>query len=116
MRVLLDECLPRRLKRVLAGHDARTGPEMGWARKRNGELLRLAVAAEFDAFLTVDRKLQHQQNLSAFNIAAVVLEAKSKTLAELRPLISEVLEGRPKAPKRQPTVVRSRDARRLTND
>jgi len=37
VRVLLDECLPRRLKRELAGHDARTGPEMGWARKRKGQ-------------------------------------------------------------------------------
>ena len=116
MRVLLDECLPRRLKRELAGHDARTGPEMGWARKRNGELLRLAVAAEFDAFLTVDRKLQHQQNLSAFNLAVVVLEAKSNTLADLQPLMPEVLEILPTAPRGQATVVRGRDARRLTID
>ena len=43
MRVLLDECLPRRLKRELVGHDARTAPEMGWASKRNGELLALAA-------------------------------------------------------------------------
>ena len=41
MRVLLDECLPRRLKREIVGHDARTVPEMGWASKRNGELLAL---------------------------------------------------------------------------
>ena len=44
MRVLLDECLPRRLKRELVGHDAKTVPEMGWASKRNGELLALAAA------------------------------------------------------------------------
>lgn len=68
MRVLLDECLPRRLNRDLVGHDARTAPEMGWASKRNSELLRLAER-EFDAFLTVDRKLQYQQKLSAFKIA-----------------------------------------------
>jgi predicted nuclease of predicted toxin-antitoxin system len=54
VRVLLDECLPRRLKRDIVGHDARTVPEMGWATKRNGELLALA-ATEFDVFLTVDR-------------------------------------------------------------
>ena len=47
MRVLLDECLPRRLKRELVGHDARTVPEMGWASKKNGELLALAPI-EFD--------------------------------------------------------------------
>ena len=51
MRVLLDECLPRRLKRELVGHEVRTAPEMGWASKRNGELLALA-AGEFDVFLT----------------------------------------------------------------
>ena len=56
MRVLLDECLPRRLKRELVGQDARTAPEMGWASKRNGELLALAAAA-FDVFLTADRNL-----------------------------------------------------------
>lgn len=116
MRVLLDECLPRRLKRELVGHDVRTAPEMGWASKRNGDLLRAAVAAGFDAFVTVDRKLQHQQNLSAFNIAVVVLEAKSNTAVALRPLIADVLEVLPKAPKGEATVVRGRDARRLTND
>jgi len=47
VRVLLDECLPRRLKRDLVGHDAKTAPEMGWAGKKNGELLTVA-SAEFD--------------------------------------------------------------------
>ena len=50
MRVLLDECLPRRLKRELVGHDVKTAPEMGWAAMRNGELLALA-AAQFDVFV-----------------------------------------------------------------
>lgn len=90
MRVLLDECLPGRLKRDLAGHDARTGPEMGWASKRNGELLRLAER-EFDAFLTVDRKLPYQQNLPTFQIGIIVMLARSNTLLDLRPLIPEVL-------------------------
>ena len=78
MRVLLDECLPRRLKRELVGHDARTVPEMGWASKRNGELLALA-AGEFDVFLTADRNLSYQQDVSAFNIAVVVLVAREAT-------------------------------------
>ena len=56
MRILLDECLPKRLKRDLVGHHARTVPEMGWASKTNGELLALAEAG-FDVFLTVDRNL-----------------------------------------------------------
>jgi hypothetical protein len=65
---------------------------MGWASKRNGELLHLAER-EFDVFLTVDQKLQHQQNLSAFNIAVIVLIAASNTLAELRPLMPKVVES-----------------------
>ena len=61
MRILLDECLPKRLKRDLIGHEARV-PEMGWAGKQNGDLLALA-APEFDIFLTVDRNLSFQQRI-----------------------------------------------------
>jgi hypothetical protein len=60
VRVLLDECLPRRLKRDLVGHHVRTGPEMGWASKTNGELLALAVD-HFDIFLTADRNLSYRK-------------------------------------------------------
>ena len=95
---------PRRLKRDLPGQDGRTTPEMEWASKRNGDLLRLAEA-QFDIFLTVDRKLQYQQNLSAFNIAVVVMVAQSNTLLDLQPLMSKVLESLPKATPGQATVV-----------
>ena len=115
VRVLLDECLPRRLKRDLVGHDARTAPEVGWASKRNGELLRLAER-EFDVFLTVDRKLQHQQNLSAFHIAVVVLVAQTNTLADLQPLMPSLLEQLPHAKPGQVLVVGTRGESRLTND
>lgn len=91
MRVLLDECLPRRLKRDLVGHDVRTAPEMGWASKTNGQLLALA-SAEFDVFLTSDRNLSHQQNLSAFDIVVIVLIAASNRIDDLRPLVPQVLE------------------------
>jgi len=114
VRVLLDECLPRRLKRDLVGHDARTTPEMGWASKRNGDLLRLAER-DFDVFLTVDRKLQHQQNLSTFNIAVVVLVAPSNTLADLQPLMTTVLENLARA-KRGEALVLGGGESRLTND
>ena len=72
MRVLLDECLPRRLKRTLIGHDVRTAQEMGWAGTRNGDLLRLA-ARECDAFFTVDRRLAGQQHLADFTIAVPIM-------------------------------------------
>ena len=89
MRILLDECLPKRLKRDLAGHDARTVPEMGWAGKQNGELLALA-SSQFDVFLTVDRNLSFQQNISTLNIAVVVMVAKGNRHADLQPLMADV--------------------------
>jgi hypothetical protein len=54
MRLLLDESLPRGLKRHLTAHEVATVPEQRWAGKSNGEFLRLAEA-EFDAFLTADK-------------------------------------------------------------
>lgn len=104
MRVLLDECLPRRLKRELAGHESRTAPEMGWASKRNGELLALAVG-QFDAFLTADRNLSYQQDLSLFDIAVVVLVARSNRLDDSRPLMPRVLEKLPTAKRRAVTRI-----------
>jgi hypothetical protein len=106
VRVLLDECLPRRLKRELVGHDARTAPEMGWASKRNGELLALAATA-FDVFLTADRNLSYQQEVSAFNIAVIVLVAQSNRIDDLRPLAPRVLEVLATAKRGAVTVVRS---------
>ena len=104
MRVLLDECLPRRLKRELVGHDVKTAPEMGWASKRNGELLGLAVS-RFDVFLTADRNLSDQQDVSAFDIAVVVLAARSNRLEDLRPLVPRLLEVLPTTARRAVTIV-----------
>ena len=76
MRVLLDECLPRRLRREFAGHNVSTVAEKGWAGVKNGELLQLA-APHFDVFLTVDGSIKHQQNIRALKIFVVTLRAKS---------------------------------------
>ncbi len=86
MRILLDECLPRRLKRDLVGHETKTVPEMGWAGKTNGALLTVAQV-DFDVFLTVDRNLSFQQDINKFNIAVVVLVAKSNKHAALQTLV-----------------------------
>ena len=91
MRILLDECLPGRLKRDLPGHEVLTVPEAGWAGRKNGVLLRLA-AEHFDVFLTVDRGLPFQQHVVGLDIAIVVLIASANRLDALRPLRPMVLE------------------------
>jgi len=89
-RILLDECIDRRLARQFSGHLVRTVPEMGWSGKQNGNLLVLAQE-HFDAFITVDRNLSLQQNLPAFDIAVIVLCARSNRLQDLLPLVPDVL-------------------------
>lgn len=91
MRVLLDECLPKRLKREVAAEVVRTVPEMGWASAKNGALLRLAEQ-EFDVFLTADQHLERQQNLKSYRRAVVVLSARSNDIEDLRPLMPAVNE------------------------
>lgn len=63
---------------------------MGWASKKNGELLRL-MASHFDVFVTVDSNLSAQQNLSASSFAVIVLRAHNNRLATLKLLMPQVL-------------------------
>jgi predicted nuclease of predicted toxin-antitoxin system len=86
MRLLLDESVPSRLSRVLAGREVRTVGEMGWSGVKNGKLLALAATA-FDAFITVDKNLPHQQNLTTLPVAVIVLDARSIELPALLPLV-----------------------------
>lgn len=90
MRILLDECLPRRLKAQFPGHVVRTVPEAGWAGKKNGELLR-AASGNVDVFITVDSNLAYQQHLINLPFAVIVLSAHSNRLQDLIPLVPEVL-------------------------
>ena len=90
MRVLLDECVDWRLSRDIVGHDVKTARQMGWSTIKNGELLALA-AQHFDVFVTVDRNLSFQQNLVSFDIAVIVLGARSNRIADLRLLVPDLL-------------------------
>jgi hypothetical protein len=62
-----------------------------WTGKKNGELLRLAEQ-EFDVFVTMDKNLEHQQNLGALNMAVIVLRARSNAYSVVAPLIPRVNE------------------------
>lgn len=92
MRVLLDENVDRLLKSLFAADfEVFSVRERGWNGKNNGELLRLAER-EFDAFVTMDRNLEHQQNLSALNLAVIVLRARSNAYPVVAPLMPEMNE------------------------
>jgi uncharacterized protein DUF5615 len=89
-RVLLDENLPRLLKRELPGFEVRTVAEVGWAGIKNGALLRLAET-EFDVFVTADKSISFQQSLAAFQLGFVVLRAYTTKLEDLLPLVPATL-------------------------
>lgn len=91
MKVLLDECLPRRLKRELREYDVATVPEMGWAGIKNGALLRLIQTAGIEVFVTIDGNLTYQQNLKDTRLTIIVLKAPDNTIETLRPLAPRIL-------------------------
>jgi hypothetical protein len=75
MRVLLDECVPRKFRNFLPDYDCHTVPEQGLAGKKNGELLSLAEKSGFQVFLTLDRGLEYEQNLQQRPIAVIANQA-----------------------------------------
>lgn len=93
MKLLLDECLPRKLKNHLPGHECQTVPEAGWAGKKNGELLLLAEKSGFEIFLTLDQGIEYEQNLKGREITIVIVTARSSQLADLLPRMPAVLEA-----------------------
>ena len=90
MRLLLDENLPKRLKIDFSGHDVYTVREKGWNGIKNGDLIKLLLADNFDVLLTFDKNLQHQQNFTKYPVTVIVLSAENNTYLTLRSLSPEV--------------------------
>ena len=90
MKILLDECVPRPLKRELSDYEIQTVTEMGWSGTKNGELLQLMAQNGFTILLTTDQNLQYQQNLQSSGVAVIVMVASSNRLPNLIPLIPDV--------------------------
>jgi hypothetical protein len=90
VRILLDENLDWRPRRDLPGHTVESAPLIGWAGLKNSAPLAEAEKS-FEVLLTMDSNMEHQQNLSRFQIAVIALNARSNRLAETRPLMPKVL-------------------------
>ncbi len=92
MRLLLDESVPRRLAASFPDRfEVQTVPQMGWAGTGNGALLLLAANHGFDALITVDRGIAHEQNPSSLPIPVVVILATRNRLQELQPLVPQTV-------------------------
>jgi hypothetical protein len=92
MKLLLDECVTRKLAREFVGHDVFTVDEAGFKGLKNGALLRRAVSENFEVLVTVNQNLSRQQNLKSLDIAVLILVARKNRYDALKPLIPEALE------------------------
>lgn len=93
MKLLLDECAPKRLKNDFPGHETLTVAEVGLNGVKNGQLLRAAVDNGFDVLITVDQRLRFQQNLTQFNLAVIIMVAKPCRYPQLKLLAPTVLKA-----------------------
>ncbi len=92
MRLLLDESVPRPLRTSFpTAYEVRTVPQMGWAGTENGALLGLAPDGGFDALITVDRGIAHQQNWDDLPLPVIIMLAVSNRPDDLRPLVPKVI-------------------------
>lgn len=94
MKLLLDENLPKRLKLDFPEHEIYTVRDKGWNGIGNGELLKLLTENYFNALLTFDKNLQHQQNFQQYPITVFVLSAvinSYEELSKLTPLVNDWL-------------------------
>ncbi len=91
MKLLLDECTPQRLKADFTGHEIFTVNDVGLSGVKNGALLR-AAAGNFEALITVDRKMPLQQNIFGLDLTLIVLVAKPCRYPQLKLLVPKVLD------------------------
>ena len=80
MKILLDECVPWPMRKLLMGHECTNPFRCGWSGVTNGELLKLAEN-QFDLFITSDQNLRYQQNLTGRRIA--ILELSTNDLRRI---------------------------------
>ena len=80
MKILLDECVPWPMHKLLVGHTCTTAKKRGWHAVKNGELIQKAET-EFDLFITCDQNIRYQQNLQGRRIA--ILELSSNDLRRI---------------------------------
>ena len=90
MTILLDHCLPKRLRRLLPDYKVTTARQTRWEEIENGELLALAEQ-QFDVLLTMDKNMKYQQNFTGRDSAVVTLRAKKSSIEFLAPLAPKAL-------------------------
>ncbi len=91
MKILLDENMPTKVKYNFGeSYQVITVKDMGWLGRKNGELLGLTALNGFDIFITLDKNLKNQQNLSKIDLKFIVLLAKDNKHETLQPFVDKI--------------------------
>lgn len=85
MRILLDECVPAKLKTCFPGHQVQTVADAGWRGSKDRALLEFAER-NFDVFLTIDGKIEHQHDLKSMKLGFVIARVRSNRFIDFQPL------------------------------
>jgi predicted nuclease of predicted toxin-antitoxin system len=93
VRILLDECVPHRLRRLFADHDCHTAAYAGFLGLTNGKLLTAGEADGFDVLVTNDQRMQYQQSMSGRRISLIVMCSPVILGQDLATLIPAILDA-----------------------
>jgi predicted nuclease of predicted toxin-antitoxin system len=109
VKVLFDHNVPKKLRSLLPGHAVSTSRELGWDTLKNGDLLATAEANGFEAMVTGDKNISHQQNLEGRKLALIVLPITDwGTLRENpAPIVAALDEATPGSFKALPALLSS---------
>lgn len=94
LNILLDECVDRRLRRHLTGHNVKTVQECGWSGLENGELV-AKIGIQFELFITFDKNMLHQQNIAKYPMAFMVVTRPSQNPDDLKPMAEKIILALP---------------------
>jgi predicted nuclease of predicted toxin-antitoxin system len=89
VRILLDECVPARLKKAFPGHAVQSVTETGWRTSKDALLLNFAQD-RFDVFGTVDRKLETQNDLRKFKLGFIIARVPNNRLDAFEPIFEQL--------------------------
>jgi len=90
MRILVDNCVPRKFARLITGHEVTLARQAGWHELGNGDLIAAAELNGYEAVVTIDKNLQYQQNLTGRKISIVVLSPRLVFFESLAPMIGQL--------------------------
>jgi predicted nuclease of predicted toxin-antitoxin system len=92
VRILLDECVPARVRDAFPGHAVKTVPETGWRSSKDEPLL-IYAEKNFDVFLTVDKNIARQNTLDRYRLGVIIVRLRDNTIDSFRPVFKELLEA-----------------------